>query len=222
MTVCTYCGRDSEPGAQFCIDCGKPLTKAAALQRAAAESGRLPAPATPEHPTVTTKTPRPSTRCPHCGASLPPAGPRTDFRFTLVLVDTDGDELERFACNGPDTTIGREGGDLRFADDAFLSPLHARLSWEESGLVVRDLGSRTHLSPGRDVYLGRERGDWVFPYDQTMSAQHALVRSEDADFVVVDQSSRNGVALAARGAMPLTDGSRLLVGDNLLLVELAA
>ena len=291
MTVCTYCGRDNEPGAQFCIDCGKPLTKAAVFQRAAADSGGGGPPSAPA--TVTTLAHRASTRCPHCGASLPSTGPRTDFRFTLVLVDTGGNELERFACDGPETTIGREGGDVRFADDAFLSPLHARLSWEESGLVVRDLGSRNgtwvfipqphrlmdgdivlvgsqllrfrrlgypgpyaqeadatrrmgslapradiasltqvradgsardvmHLSPGRDVYLGRERGDWVFPYDQTMSAQHALIRSEDADFVVVDQSSRNGVALAARGAMPLTDGSRLLVGDKLLRVELPA
>jgi pSer/pThr/pTyr-binding forkhead associated (FHA) protein len=290
VTVCPYCGRDNEPGAQFCIDCGKPLTKTAAFQRAAADSeGRL----APAHATIATRAVRASTKCPHCGASLPSTGPRTDFRFTLVLVDEGGDELERFACEGPETTIGREGGDVRFADDAFLSPLHARLSWEESGLVVRDLGSRngtwvfvqqphrlmdgdlllvgsqllrfrrlgypgpyaqeadatrrmgslvpradiasltqvrsdgstrdvTHLSPGRDVYLGRERGDWVFPYDQTMSAQHALIRSEDADFVVVDQSSRNGVALAARGALPLTDGSRLLVGDKLLRVELPA
>jgi hypothetical protein len=53
-----------------------------------------------------------------------------------------------------------------------------------------------------------------------MSAQHALVRSEDADFVVVDAGSRNGIAVAARGAMTLRDGSRLLVGDKLLRIEI--
>jgi predicted component of type VI protein secretion system len=54
-----------------------------------------------------------------------------------------------------------------------------------------------------------------------MSARHAVVRSEDADFVVVDADSRNGVALAARGDMPLRHNSRVLVGDKLLRVELS-
>jgi hypothetical protein len=53
-----------------------------------------------------------------------------------------------------------------------------------------------------------------------MSGQHALIRSEDADFVVVDAGSRNGIAVAARGATPLKDGSRVLVGDKLLRIEI--
>jgi hypothetical protein len=53
-----------------------------------------------------------------------------------------------------------------------------------------------------------------------MSAVHAIIRSEDADFVVIDARSRNGVALAARGAVPLSHESRILVGDKLLRVEL--
>jgi hypothetical protein len=53
-----------------------------------------------------------------------------------------------------------------------------------------------------------------------MSGQHAVVRSEDADFVVVDAGSRNGIALAARGDMPLRHRSRILVGDKLLRLEL--
>ena len=76
------------------------------------------------------------------------------------------------------------------------------------------------LSPGRDVHIGRERGDWIFPYDPSMSAQHATVRSEDADFVLVDDHSRNGVAIAARGAITLQHGSRIMVGDKLLRIEL--
>jgi pSer/pThr/pTyr-binding forkhead associated (FHA) protein len=78
------------------------------------------------------------------------------------------------------------------------------------------------LSPGRDVHIGRERGDWIFPYDPSMSAQHATVRSEDADFVLVDDHSRNGVAIAARGVMTLQHGSRFMVGDKLLRIELPA
>ena len=200
-------------------------------------------------------------------------------------------EVARFERKQATTTIGRTEGDIRFPEDQFLSPVHAKLSWEENGLEVRDLGSRNgtwvfleapyrltdgdviligsqvlrfrrlgypgphtadadstkrmgsmvpsadiasltqlrtdgssrdviQLSPGRDVHIGRERGDWIFPYDPSMSAQHATVRSEDADFVLVDDHSRNGVAIAARGAMPLRHGSRVMVGDKLLRVEL--
>jgi pSer/pThr/pTyr-binding forkhead associated (FHA) protein len=200
-------------------------------------------------------------------------------------------EVARFQRKQPTTTIGRSEGDIKFPEDPFLSPLHAKLSWEDGRLEVRDLGSRNgtwvflagphrlndgdliligsqvlrfrrlgypgpyaqdadatkrmgsmvpsadiasltqlradgssrdviQLSPGRDVHIGRERGDWIFPYDPSMSAQHATVRSEDADFVLLDDHSRNGVALAARGAMTLTHGSRIMVGDKLLRVEL--
>ncbi len=209
----------------------------------------------------------------------------------LVLVSEMAAEVARFERKHVVTTIGRTEGDIRFPEDQFLSPLHAKLSWEEGRLEVRDLGSRNgtwvfleapyllmdgdviligsqvlrfrrlgypgphtadadatkrmgsmvpsadiasltqlrsdgssrdviQLSPGRDVHLGRERGDWIFPYDPSMSAQHATVRSEDADFVLVDDHSRNGVAVAARGAMSLQHGSRIMVGDKLLRVEL--
>ncbi len=216
---------------------------------------------------------------------------RGDRSFALILVSEMATEVARFDRRQAITTIGRTEGDIRFAEDAFLSPLHAKISWEEGRLEIRDLGSRNgtwvfldapyrltdgeqiligsqmlrfrrlgypgpytteadatkrmgsmvpsadiasltqlradgssrdviQLSPGRDVHIGRERGDWIFPYDPSMSAQHATVRSEDADFVLVDDHSRNGVAIAARGAMSLQDGSRIMVGDKLLRVEL--
>jgi pSer/pThr/pTyr-binding forkhead associated (FHA) protein len=252
--ACARCGAPAVPGTKFCATCGAPL-----------ETGLA----------------RPSSR---------PA-PRTDFLVRLVLVDETGNPLQTFETRLVDTTVGRMEGDVRFPDDPFLSPLHAKLSWEDDHLVVRDLGSRNgtwvfmevphrltdgdllligsqlikfrrlgypgpyapeadatkrmgsltpaadiasltqlradgssrdviQLSPGRDLQIGRERGDWIFPYDPSMSGQHALIRSEDADFVVVDAGSRNGIAVAARGAMSLKDGSRLLVGDKLLRIEI--
>jgi len=222
-------------------------------------------------------------------SSQPPV--RTEFAFVLVQLDDAGQPRQRFDRKTIDTTIGRLDGDVRFAEDVFMSPLHARLSWENQQLMVRDLGSRNgtwvfleqpyrlmdgdlllvgsqvlrfrrlgypgphapeadatkrmgslipsadiatltqlrsdgsardviHLSPGRDVLIGREKGEWLFPYDPSMSGQHAVIRSEDADFVVVDAGSRNGVALAARGAMPLKHQSKILVGDKLMRLEL--
>ena len=355
MTTCAFCGRANEPGALFCMDCGKPLSRAGAAAKQAVptpvpqgEGGSAIQPAAGVPEGFGDPAPaggRPETSCPFCGAAIdglhpycphcgrrlsaPGSGPacarcgspigratrfcatcgatldveaglarpsqrpapRTEFLFRLLLQDEGERPLETYESRRIDTTIGRVEGDVRFPDDPFLSPLHAKLSWEDDRLVVRDLGSRNgtwvfleapyrladgdllligsqvmrfrrlgypgpfapeadatkrmgsltpaadiasltqlradgssrdviQLSPGRDVQIGREQGDWVFPYDPSMSSQHALVRSEDADFVVVDAGSRNGIAVAARGAIPVKDGSRVLVGDKLLRIEI--
>ena len=347
MTTCAYCGRANDPGALYCIDCGKPLSKAAAAKKAVptpvpgGSTEPAPEPVASGDPSMGSA---PVGRacpfcngsvdgllpyCPHCGRRLSAPGsgpacarcgapaspgtkfcatcgapletglarpssrpaPRTEFLVHLVLVDETGNTKQTFETRRVDTTVGRTEADISFPDDQFLSPLHAKLSWENSQLVVRDLGSRNgtwvfmeaphrltdgdllligsqlikfrrlgypgpyaaeadatkrmgsltpaadiasmtqlradgssrdviQLSPGRDLQIGRENGDWIFPYDPSMSGQHALIRSEDADFVAVDAGSRNGIAIAARGAMTLKDGSRLLVGDKLLRIEI--
>jgi pSer/pThr/pTyr-binding forkhead associated (FHA) protein len=369
MTSCPYCGRANEAGAAFCMDCGKPLTKAASAVKASASIGASPSPsapaANPAPPATSPSGTRPLTMqpapssppaaaapkvaasspcpfcnepissqlpfCPHCGrrltapgsgaacrrcgsplepgskfcatcgaplgdasplqrpSSQPPA--RTDLTIAVVLLDDTGQPKKRYERRAIDTAIGRQDGEIRFPDDPFLSPLHARISWEQDQLVVRDLGSRNgtwvfleqpyrlldgdqlligsqvmrfrrlgypgphapeadatkrmgslipsadiasltqlrsdgsardviHLSPGRDVRIGRDQGDWLFPYDPSMSGRHAVVRSEDADFILLDDGSRNGVAVAARGAMALSHNSRILVGDKILRIEI--
>lgn len=328
MTVCAFCGRDNQAGAQFCMDCGKPMAvKAAVLipgsrvtQADGAScvfcgawaDGRLPycpncgrrltAPGSgPSCTRCASPVGAGANFCATCGAPLDeasaaltrtvPSSERAPGTVLLALVDDAGKVLERFEHRGPDVTIGRHEGNVRFPDDQFLSPLHAKVSQEQDRLVVRDLGSRNgtwvflkaphrlvdgdhvligsqiirfrrlgypgphgpdadatkrmgslipsadiasltqlrsdgsardviQLSPGRDVQVGRERGDWTFPYDPSMSAVHATIRSEDADFVAIDAGSRNGVAVAARGAVPLPDNARILVGDKLLRIEL--
>jgi len=302
LSACQYCGRQNDFGAQFCTDCGKPLTKAAAARAAVAVGGGGDVVSRTSGPPSPGGAPA-DAPCPLCGSvvtahsasgshdrrSTPDR--RSDRSLTLVLVSEMATEVARFERRTTTTTIGRTEGDIQFPEDQFLSPLHTKLSWEEGRLEVRDLGSRNgtwvflerpyrltdgdliligsqvlrfrrlgypgphsaeadatkrmgsmtpsadiasltqlrtdgssrdviQLSPGRDVHIGRERGDWIFPYDPSMSAQHATVRSEDADFVLVDDHSRNGVAIAARGAMALQHGSRIMVGDKLLRVEL--
>ncbi|HTR19751.1 MAG TPA: FHA domain-containing protein [Gemmatimonadales bacterium] len=287
--LCPFCGRETDGPLPYCPHCGRRLSA----------PGSGPACMRCGSPVALG-----SRFCATCGAPLAegPTGlsrpssrpmPRTDFTVTLVVLDESGNPAQTFQSTKRETAIGRMEGDIRFPDDPFLSPLHAKLSWEQDRLVVRDLGSRNgtwvfltephrlvdgdlvligsqiirfrrlgypgpyaadadatkrigsltpnadiaqlaqlradrsvrdviQLSPGRDVEIGRERGDWVFPYDPSLSAQHALVRSEDADFVLVDAGSRNGCALAVRGEMVLHNGSRLLVGDKLMRIELAS
>jgi pSer/pThr/pTyr-binding forkhead associated (FHA) protein len=132
----------------------------------------------------------------------------------LVLI---GSQLLRFRRLGypgphpPEADATRRMGSLvPSADIASLAQLRADGS-------VRDV---FHLSPGRDIALGRDKGDWPFPYDPSMSGAHAVIKSQDADFVVMDAGSRNGVAVAARGDVPLAKGMRVLVGDKLMTVEM--
>jgi pSer/pThr/pTyr-binding forkhead associated (FHA) protein len=292
---CSACGHEVDATLPFCAFCG----------------AKLAAPA-----------PVPTQTCPKCGTAIADAGfkfcpncatplgkgdrvsaphePTAVFSakrgsaapVQLVVVAEDGTKGNRYALAGEETTIGRAGADIVFADDTYLSPMHALLIWKDGQLHVRDLGSRNgtwmflagphklvdgdlilvgsqllrfrrlgypgphppeadatrrmgsivpsadiacltqlradgsvrdifHLSPGRDVALGRDKGDWVFPYDPSMSGAHATVKSEDADFVLADAGSRNGVAVAVRGDQALVKGSRILVGDKLLLVEMS-
>lgn len=238
--------------------------------------------------------------CPACGYGLEPGAhrQRTSFhgdeaqaKIRIVVLDETGSTVGDHRLAGRQTTIGRQGTDIEFPDDQFLSPRHALLNFSDGRLTVQDLGSQNHtwhfleaphrlrdgdlvlvgsqvirfrrlgypgpnppeadqtrrmgslvpsadiglltqlrsdgserdvihLSPGRNVTIGRDDGDWLFGFDPSMSGLHAQIRSEDADFVIVDAGSRNGVAIAVRDEVELGDGSRILVGDRMLRVEI--
>ncbi len=238
--------------------------------------------------------------CPACGYGLEPGAHRQRSSFQgdkaqqairIVVLDETGSTIGEHRLAGRQTTIGRQGADIEFPDDLFLSPRHALLNFVDGRLTVQDLGSRNrtwhfleaphrlrdgdlvligsqvirfrrlgypgpnppeadqtrrmgslvpsadialltqlrsdgserdiiHLSPGRNITIGRDEGDWLFGFDPSLSGLHAQIRSEDADFVIVDAGSRNGVAIAVRDDVELGDGSRILVGDRMLRVEI--
>jgi pSer/pThr/pTyr-binding forkhead associated (FHA) protein len=133
----------------------------------------------------------------------------------LVLIGSQVIRFRRLGYPGPhpperDATR-RMGSLIPSADIACLTQLRADGS-------VRDV---IHLSPGRHVSVGRDKGDWIFPYDPSMSGMHAQIRSEDADFVIMDAGSRNGVGISVRGEVGLAGGSRILVGDKMLRIDVA-
>lgn len=139
---CPSCGGRASGLQPFCPHCGRRLTTPGS-------GPNCPRCASPVEPGIKF--------CATCGAPLADlaaarrglSGPmRAGATIALVLLDDLGNPVQRFERNAPDTTIGRQDGDIRFPEDVFLSPLHAKLSWEQDTLVVRDLGSRN--------------GTWVF------------------------------------------------------------
>jgi len=284
---CPSCGSPIQPELPFCGKCGSRITSATNAQ-ACGNCGRLNDPN--------------NTFCPACGNSIGtkvpepkvpvPVGGGVDQTIALLLLDRAGKVTNRYPLHGAVTTIGRQGADINFPDDAYLSPVHAQFLMIEGVVSVRDLGSRNgtwvyidqphrltdgdqiligsqvlryrrlgypgprppeqdqtrrlgsltpsadianlaqirgdgsardivHLSPGRSLRLGREQGEWEFPYDASMSGLHAQVRSEDADFVIQDAGSRNGIAVAVRGERQLKHQTRLLIGDQMLRLEMS-
>ena len=60
----------------------------------------------------------------------------------LSLIGDSGNVTKTFTLDRGEAEIGRIDADIVFADDHFLSPIHARLELREGVLYMRDLGSR--------------------------------------------------------------------------------
>jgi pSer/pThr/pTyr-binding forkhead associated (FHA) protein len=96
------------------------------------------------------------------------AGPQSGFG--LSLLDESGTVTGRFPLGLGETTIGREGAQLEFPDDVFMSPLHAKLTVSDGTLTVRDLGSRN--------------GTWVFITEphRLLDGDRLLIGSQILEF----------------------------------------
>jgi pSer/pThr/pTyr-binding forkhead associated (FHA) protein len=108
----------------------------------------------------------------------PTAPPSATAR--LVLVGRDGSEGERFAIVSDKLAIGRRQGDVRFPDDDFLSPLHARIERQGSTFVLFDAGSQN------GVYLRIRAPAPIYPAD-TFMVGHQLLRVENVEGQVDEQ-----------------------------------
>lgn len=165
---CSSCGHAVDITMPFCAYCGAKL-EAAAVAKSAPPCPKCGAEITSADYKF----------CPNCASSLGAgAAASVPHESTavfsaqktaptppvqLVLVAEDGTKGNKFALVGEETTIGRAGADITFADDAYLSPIHALMLWKEGKLSVRDLGSRN--------------GTWIF-----LEGPHKLV---DGDLMLI-------------------------------------
>lgn len=127
--VCSECGHENTPGANFCSSCGTSLA--------------------PDEPTTLTF---------QIDTSDPDDATLTleldDIPTEGLLVVTHGDNAgSKFALTDEVTTAGRHPDSTIFLDDITVSRRHAEIRRRGDGYVVRDVGSLN------GTYLNRERID---------------------------------------------------------------
>lgn len=136
MIQCDRCGAENDARAQACKDCGHTLPG----QR------RSTRPPFPERTSEEGLGPK----CPQCGQPL--AHHRRSARLAkpigISALDESGEVVDTYQLVREETSIGRLEADIEFADDPFISPIHAQFSVRGGEVYLRDLGSRN--------------GTWVF------------------------------------------------------------
>ncbi len=180
-TRCARCGRENDPSFAFCLDCGQPLRApprageaacascGAALQpgfRFCGVCGK-PVGATPRAPAAgPTGTARhPVVARPPPAAPPPPPAPAV-ARLRLTLVRSDGKAGASFPVEQDALVCGRTEGEVRLADDASVSPRHARFTQAGGALRVEDLGTVNgtfirlrgprRIAIGEEIRVGRQ------------------------------------------------------------------
>jgi len=76
-----------------------------------------------------------------------------------------------FRPNGETVTVGREGNDINFPDDPFISGRHAELRVAGGVLSVTDLGSRNGTFVRIDGQRVLKHGDYVFMGQQLLRVE---------------------------------------------------
>lgn len=157
---CPSCASPVAAELPFCGQCGTRLTQVRAAH-ACSRCGRLNEKGTKF--------------CPACGAifgdtgpqaAVPPPARSSKVTPHLALLDRTGGVAHRFPVENAVTTVGRQGADINFPDDEYLSPLHAQFLFVDGILTVRDLGSKNgtwlyldephRLTDGDAVLLGSQ------------------------------------------------------------------
>jgi pSer/pThr/pTyr-binding forkhead associated (FHA) protein len=160
--VCDQCSTLAAMGSGRCARCNASLSLDEET-RVGPHSGRLPA---QPNPAASVPCPEchapvlPGNRfCGNCGARMDVARPRpapsadkpgrrTQFfgaiqaaRAKLTLIRGDGLDGVSFTLAGEDHLVGRVDCPILFAEDPFLSPVHANFFYRDGRLVVRDENS---------------------------------------------------------------------------------
>jgi pSer/pThr/pTyr-binding forkhead associated (FHA) protein/uncharacterized OB-fold protein len=229
---CPTCGTAVDPSLPFCPKCGGRVAsepRQPMLSRAVCSGC-----GTPVVPGV-------DVFCARCGTRVSatttaPNPPSTTGAFSaagaglgpkLALLDATGVVRKTETLPAPEATLGRSDGELRFPDDAFMSPVHAQFSLRDGQLFVRDLGSRNgtwlfmvepyKLQDGDTVLVGSQllrfrRLGYPGPQPAEADATRRLGSSTpSADIAVMQQLRADG---SARDNCHLSPGRNVVIGRS--------
>ncbi len=145
MPFCTNCGHDNPDGANFCAQCGAPLTAAPpqpSTSRPSSGDTTRTIPAVVDEPTPDGLRP-----VDEAAVHALPQG------SALLIVQRGPNAGSRFLLDQDVTSAGRHPDSDIFLDDVTVSRRHAEFRREGSGYTVHDVGSLN------GTYVNRERID---------------------------------------------------------------
>ena len=133
-----------------------------------------------------------------------------------ILEIQSGPEVSRRIAVSADTprTIGQSmAADERFADDAWMSPVHAALWIERDTLHVRDLDN-VALAPDSAVQRGPNGlYVWLVGSDDTVTIRDIKVQTQGEGRVVVASGLAEGDRVVIAGQARLYDHAKVAISD---------
>ena len=86
----------------------------------------------------------------------------------LVVIKGEGGDGVTYHLSATNHTVGRSTGDIRFAEDLFLNPEHARFTVQGGRLFVKDLGSINGVFVRIKSPVPLEHGDFFLVGEQLL------------------------------------------------------
>jgi pSer/pThr/pTyr-binding forkhead associated (FHA) protein len=143
MDKCPYCGSETRPGDNFCLNCGNRLPAVASAPPAApANSGDATLPAeenwvAPTVPAEANGAEAPTARSDSSEAA--PTLPGIENPAHLTLRTDSGEVLQEFVLEKPEIAIGRApSSDILLSKDKLTSRRHATIHYEDGAYVLVD------------------------------------------------------------------------------------
>ena len=230
LKQCPGCSAMLDPSLPFCPSCGSRVGPAPAPAAVCASCG------TALKLGVDKFCAKCGARAPTAHEAPPAARPSGTAVFTakgtgsgpkLALINEAGETTQTFLIDRGEATIGRVEGEFRFADDVYMSPVHAQFSMRDGQLYVRDLGSRnstwlfidgpTRLQDGDTILVGSQllrfrRLGYPGPHPPEADQTRRLGSfTPSADIAVLAQLRADG---SARDTFHLSPGRSVKIGRD--------
>ena len=99
------------------------------------------------------------------------ASPRRAAKLRLVQLLRGGDIGLIHRASSDLVTLGREGNDINFPDDPFISGKHAQVTFSDAGLMLTDLGSKNGTFLRINGESALNHGDYIFMGQQLLRVE---------------------------------------------------